>query len=114
MVTQTFAWNSSGARKNHKFRGVWREFIRRAASQEFPLTVSATAGRPLAIEFPAVPIDHLREIAAEAPAPEIFPVGDDIAAIGTAPPLMALADAALEALVIGARGIGAILAIHVA
>ena len=47
-------------------------------------------------------------------ATAIFAGADDIAAIGTARPGVAAADRTLEAVVIGAGGIGPVLAIHVA
>src|SRR5581483_69734 len=87
---------------------------RRAASHEFPFTVSPAARRAIPIEFPPAAIDNLGEIAAEAAVAEIFAVGDDIAMIGAAVPFIAAPDLTAETVVIGANGIAAILAVHVA
>src|SRR5579863_304158 len=82
---------------------------------ELPFPVAATtASGTVTVEFPTVAINHLREIAAEPASAIIFAIGYDIAPVGPAVPIITPADGAGEAVVIGTRGIGPVVAIHVA
>src|SRR5690242_21793192 len=82
-------------------------------SDEFPFAVAAAASAAIAGELAAMAIDHLGEIATEPRPTIILASGDDIAAIGAAIPVIAAPDWATETLLVGPRGIRAIIAIHV-
>ena len=87
--------------------------VRAAVLHEFPVATAPAAGRAMPIELAAMTIDHLGEIPALHAAAIIFAIGDHIAAVGSAVPVIAASNRAPEAVAIRAGGRGPVVAVHV-